>query len=244
MFNETSHLMFLRDYQTGTKRKMILPKERKSAGYQDIAPRIFDLSKKKSCSVQITLLNNFWVSQIDTHHGITLEHLQEFITLWEKLSSVTLNNSVQDTIHWKFTSQGEYSTSTAYMAQFAGHTTSIMPAAVWKVWAPPKCKFFAWLIIQNRVWTADRLLRRGWPNCNPCPLCKQVQETAAHLLFQCRFSQRVWVEVATWIGLNGDVVRSWRFEASVRDWWIKNVIERGNQRKAIASLFMLMSWEI
>ena len=82
---------------------------------KDIAPRIFDLSRKKSCSVQIALLNNFWVSQIDTRHGITLEHLQEFITLWGKLSSITLNNSVQDTIHWKFTTQGEYSASTAYM---------------------------------------------------------------------------------------------------------------------------------
>ena len=40
------------------------------------------------------------------------------------------------------------------------------------------------------------------------------------------------------------MVRSWRFEVSVQEWWIKNVIERGNQRKAIASLFMLMSWEI
>ena len=39
------------------------------------------------------------------------------------------------------------------------------------------------------------------------------------------------------------MVRSWRFEVSVREWWIKNVIERRNQRKAIASLFMLMSWE-
>ena len=127
---------------------------------------------------------------------------------------MTLDNVAHDTILWKFTSHGEYSASTAYMAQFAGHTTSIMPAAVWKGWAPPKCKFFAWLIIQNRVWTADRLHRRGWPNCNLCPLCKQVQETAAHLLFQCRFSQRVWIEVATWLGIHGDVVRSWRNEAS------------------------------
>uniref|UniRef100_A0A8R7UVN8 Reverse transcriptase zinc-binding domain-containing protein n=1 Tax=Triticum urartu TaxID=4572 RepID=A0A8R7UVN8_TRIUA len=62
---------------------------------------------------------------------------------------------------------------------------------IWKMWAPPKCKFFAWLILQNRVWTADRLARRGWPNCGLCPLCKQVQESAVHLLFQCRFSAQV-----------------------------------------------------
>ena len=55
---------------------------------KDIAPKIFDLSKKKSTSVQKALLNNYWVSQIDTHHGLTMEHIQEFALLWEKLSSV------------------------------------------------------------------------------------------------------------------------------------------------------------
>jgi hypothetical protein len=31
-------------------------------------------------------------------------------------------------------------------------TNSCMTSLVWKPWAPPKCKTFAWLIIQNRVW--------------------------------------------------------------------------------------------
>jgi hypothetical protein len=32
-----------------------------------------------------------------------------------------------------------------------------MEMVVWKAWAPSKCKHFSWLIIQNLVWTADRL---------------------------------------------------------------------------------------
>ena len=82
-----------------------------------------------------------------------------------------------------------------------GTTSSNMKKIVWKVWAPPKCKFFAWLIIQNRVWTADRLRRRGLPNCDLCPLCKQTGETAAHLLFQCRFAKRIWYMVKDWLHL-------------------------------------------
>jgi hypothetical protein len=39
---------------------------------------------------------------------------------------------------------------------------SYMPEAVWKNWTPPKCKLFAWLILQNHVWTDDCLEKHGW----------------------------------------------------------------------------------
>ena len=119
-----------------------------------------------------------------------------------------------------------------------------MEQMVWKVWAPPKYKFFAWLIIQDRVWTADRLQRRGWPNCGLCPLCKQVTESAPHLLFQCRFSQRVWANVASWIGINNAIIAGWRYEISVKEWWFKTILDRGPPRKALASMLMLVFWEL
>jgi hypothetical protein len=33
--------------------------------------------------------------------------------------------------------------------------------AVWKNWAHPKCKQFAWLILQDRIRTFDRLIEGG-----------------------------------------------------------------------------------
>jgi hypothetical protein len=33
-----------------------------------------------------------------------------------------------------------------------------MLSMVWRPWAPPKCKTFAWLVIQNLVWTADNYI--------------------------------------------------------------------------------------
>ena len=76
-----------------------------------------------------------------------------------------------------------------------------MDNMVWKNWAPPKCKLFSWLIIQNRVWTADRLERRGWPNGRLCPLCCCEDETARHLLFTCRFSIRLWGMIKNWLNI-------------------------------------------
>jgi hypothetical protein len=37
----------------------------------------------------------------------------------------------------------------------------------------PVASFFAWLLLQNRVWTADRLLPRQWQNEYFYPLSRQ-----------------------------------------------------------------------
>ena len=108
----------------------------------------------------------------------------------------------------------------------------------------PEMQIHTWLIIQNRVRTADQLQRRGWPNCGICPLCKQVQESAAHLLFQCRFTARVWTEVVTWLGIQDHSPLTWRHEDTVQDWWLKTINTRGHIKKAIGSVLMLVMWEI
>ena len=94
---------------------------------------------------------------------------------------------------------------------------------VWKNWAPSKCKFFAWHVINNRGWMAVQLQRRGWPNCNLCPLCKHVQELAAHLLFQCRYTARVWGFSKVWLGLHDINLLEWGHMNSVKDWFSLNV---------------------
>uniref|UniRef100_A0A8R7VDU0 Reverse transcriptase zinc-binding domain-containing protein n=1 Tax=Triticum urartu TaxID=4572 RepID=A0A8R7VDU0_TRIUA len=126
---------------------------------------------------------------------------------------------MQDSITWKFTADGHYSAASAYRAQFIGLVDTDMNQNVWKNWAPPKCKFFAWLVINNRIWTADRLHRRGWPNCNLCPLCQQVQESAAHLLFQCRYTIRVWGMIKSWLALHDVQPNDWIDMVLVKDWW-------------------------
>jgi hypothetical protein len=64
-----------------------------------------------------------------------------------------------------------------------------LSAAIWKVWAPPKCNFFAWLIMQNRIWMANRIHKRGWSNCRKLPLWNQVQESPTRLVYRCRFKR-------------------------------------------------------
>lgn len=158
---------------------------------RDITRRISALSCKKNDLVQQALTNNFWISHIDISNGLTLDHVQQFANLWGKFSSITLEEEVEDSIVWKFTKYGLYSASSTYKAQFEGLTTSVLVHPVWKVWIPPRCKFFDMLGLQHRIWTSDRLIRRGRSNYVLCPLCTESQESAASLLLQCRFTLRV-----------------------------------------------------
>ena len=109
---------------------------------------------------------------------------------------------------------------------------------------PPKFKFFSWLILQNRVWTADRLERRGWPNGKTCPLCRREDETARHLFFTCRFTIRIWGMVKAWLGLEDFVPADWGTFEDVQSWWSHLLLAHPARRKALASLLMLVSWEI
>ena len=140
---------------------------------KDIAPKIY-IFNKKNCLVHKALLNGYWISQVKVASIVSSEHIAQFAALWERLTHIQLNPDMQDSITWKFTADGHYSAASAYRAQFIGLVDTDMNQNVWKNWAPSKCKFFAWLVINNRIWTADRLHRRGWPNCNLCPLCQQV----------------------------------------------------------------------
>jgi hypothetical protein len=87
-------------------------------------------------------------------------HIHEFATLWELLTNVQLDDEVPDSILWKFTKDEKYSSSSAYKMQFEEIILTTINASVWKVWAPPRCKVFAWLVMQNRIYTADRIQKK------------------------------------------------------------------------------------
>lgn len=142
---------------------------------------IFEISKKKNQTVAAALHNGRWVQDINIRRGLSVQHLQQFIGLWTKTNQINLLQGSPDEIIWKLTTSGNYSSKSAYALHFLGSTATNLKTLVWKTQAPPKSKFFAWLAIQNRLWTSDRLEARGWPNTRYCPLCRHTLESAFHL---------------------------------------------------------------
>jgi hypothetical protein len=89
---------------------------------------IFYLSKRKRCTMAKALEEDFWVTQINFDGGISLEHLLQFANLWEMVQGIHLDHNGPDSIRWKLTNDGCYSSKSDYSMQFLGHTKSSMPS--------------------------------------------------------------------------------------------------------------------
>ena len=123
------------------------------------------------------------------------------MALWEALREVQLNPVIEDAIYWRWTNDGAYSTSSAYLAQFIGGYAKCNLLPIWKAKVEPKCRFFAWTLLHNKILTAENLQIRGWSNDPICRLCKQEPEAITHLFQNCIFTRAVWAQLSHWLDL-------------------------------------------
>lgn len=144
---------------------------------------------------------------------------------------------------WKCMS-GSYSAASAYRLQFMGSTDSPRVTSIWEAWAPAKHRLLAWLIVQNCVLTADRLMARQWPNSYFCPLCRRNLETAEHLLIECPWSRSLWSEVASRLGLSSLRPESWRSLGSLPAWLASLAAAVPADVKTCKSIALMVIWAI
>ena len=72
------------------------------------------------------------------------------------------------------------------------------------LWAPlvmPKHVIIAWMAIQNKLPTMNRLKKWGLEMDDTCVLCQQEAETREHLFFECSFAVEIWKEMLRQCGL-------------------------------------------
>ncbi|KAK1609446.1 hypothetical protein QYE76_033119 [Lolium multiflorum] len=157
-----------------------------------IAPNLFKASRRKCRSVAEALNDGKWI--LDLRGRVTADSLSEFLDLWDQVRRVALVQGTFDSLVWRFSEDGIYSSKSTYRLQFRlqflGATSSPFVKLIWSATAAPKRRFFGWLFAQNRLLTADRLLARRWPNSYFCPLCRRSLETALHLLVECPWARR------------------------------------------------------
>jgi len=128
--------------------------------------------------------------------ALTTQVLCQYLQVWELIRGVTLNPLQLDRFVWKWSNDGMYSASSTYRAFFAGSTSLIRARELWKTKAPPRVKFFCWLALHNRLWTAERRKRHGPQDVDGCALCAQAPETVGHLFLGMRLRKRAMVLAA------------------------------------------------
>jgi len=171
----------------------------------------------------------------------TVEEMAQFVLLWDLVHGVVLNGE-EDRIIWKFTADGLYTAKSAYEIQFRGSYCSFKPGYLWSAYAEPKHRFFSWLLVQEKILTADKLQARNWP-CNPlCLLCKIAPESAQHICLQCPYAQHVWELVQSW---SHDLVRKPDANSTIEDWWTDSLQSMPKeQRRTKAAILIYTVWNL
>ncbi|XP_071678631.1 uncharacterized protein [Lolium perenne] len=121
-----------------------------------VMPQLFAASRRKNRCVRETLLNRRWVQ--DLRGRVSSELLPDFVRLWLATDRLQLTTGSSDAFTWLLSESGSFSVASAYRLQFLGSTNSPLVTTIWEAWAPAKCRLLAWLFVQNRVLTADRLM--------------------------------------------------------------------------------------
>lgn len=209
----------------------------------ELFPLLFKHSKRKNTTVAQALRSNKWVN--DINYALTFDLLTEYFMLWRMIEqeNINLQSEDEDQITWTWTASGTYSAKSAYAMQFEGTNSSACAAEIWKPWAPSKCKFFLWLLLQNRIWTADRLLQRGWPNDYFCPLCERNLETVTHMIIECPFSRGLWASVSTWSACSTLCPAQWTSD-DIQTWFVDLTNTTTLNAARIRTLISLVIWTI
>lgn len=205
-----------------------------------LAPDIFKLARFKNLTVKEALCNGRWMQGLQRMDSN--DQLCQFVSLWEKLQMITLSTH-RDKIKWTITANGRYSACSAYEIQFAARIEQPGIAQVWRTKLEGKVRFYIWLLLQNRNWTADRLQARGWPHNACCRLCDQEPETTEHITLRCSYAREVWY---LFQGTSDRIYNVMHSANSVSDWWKRLYMHIGAPSKAAeeTSLVAYIAWHL
>lgn len=128
---------------------------------KDLAPKIFQISRRKNRTVSAAFQDSRWVQDLIIHGGITAQHVQQFLDLWGRINNQFPNAS--DEITRKLTLVGNYTAKSAYTLQFLGSTIEYKKI-IWKTLHPQNaCSSPGYPKLSLNLWytASERLAKPG-----------------------------------------------------------------------------------
>jgi hypothetical protein len=106
------------------------------------------------------LAGNSWLTDISG--PLTVPVIIQNIHLHEWVQALQLNEDVEDSLVWRWSSNDNYSSRSAYEALFVGQSATLGAKEIRKVRALNNCKLFFWQVMHERVWMFERLQNHAW----------------------------------------------------------------------------------
>ena len=124
-----------------------------------------------------------------------------------------------------------------------GITRIAAAQCIWRSWAPLKCKIFAWLASQYRLWTSDRRARHGLQDTtSACYRCYQEEDTTDHIRAGCVYARQLWDGCFRLLQINVQIPSS---EDTFMVWWDKaRKFFHGKLKRGFDSLVILTAWHL
>eukprot|EP00253_Pinus_taeda_P011292 PITA_11292 len=128
----------------------------------------------------------------------------------------------RDILRWGYSMKGSFTVKEAYYLSDTQATDeeNLEWKTIWgsKWWS--KVSLFIWLVAKNKILTWDRIQKKGFSGPSRCCLCKNAEENRNHLLINCSFTKKVWMDIRKIFG---------KSEIGLRD--INAIIFQWNQEK-------------
>jgi hypothetical protein len=130
-----------------------------------------------------------------------MQAYDELLELEDFIGQVPFDPSAKDV--WTFIwGNGSYSSSKYYQMVFNNLDAHPIFNKMWTSRCTSRIKFFAWLLIVDRLNTQNMLLRRHFniQSTAFCVLCdRDIEEDILHLFFECDFAVACWQKLGlTW----------------------------------------------
>nr|CAN81329.1 hypothetical protein VITISV_039333 [Vitis vinifera] len=119
--------------------------------------------------------------------------------------------SEEDAVYWKGGRNGQFKVKEAYNLVVNTVANNFPKSNIWVDKVPTKILFFAWEATWGKVFTLDRLQKRGWQLPNLCFLCGCEEESVNHILIHCIVAKVLWDMIFALFGVQ------WVFSETVKE---------------------------
>jgi len=145
-------------------------------------------SVAKVCSEPIRAHFAYRLSHVATAELAMLEEITEEVILKEVPDNRTCPLAAKD---------GTLRAGPIYTAMMRLQESTPCPfyKFVWLNCAPPRVRFFAWLLVQNKIQCKTNLLAKNIVDDSECEVCRAGAESPDHLILHCPIASQFWEKV-------------------------------------------------